>query len=134
MTSENIETTQNLNRLSNQALLVLEDELLLRNELATAARSFFHPGRLVIFFLAIVLSMIFLLLLNPLFIILGQQNNPFSIFLYLGCLIGSLFAAQFLWQRVGFYPRYVMRTALHYWPITFPILIYILAYSFIAKT
>lgn len=113
----------NLDRLSDQALLQLEDELLLHNELATSSRSFFSPGRLVVFFLGVLLFLLWLLLLNPIFAALGRQNNPLSIFVYVGCLVGGVFAAEWLWRWIGVYPRHLIRSALHYWPVTFPILI-----------
>ncbi|MBW4552417.1 MAG: hypothetical protein KME35_15105 [Aphanocapsa sp. GSE-SYN-MK-11-07L] len=116
-------TPDDLDRLSDQALLQLEDELLLRNELATSARSFFSPGRLVIFFLGVLLFLLWLLLLNSIFAALGRQNNPLSIFVYVGCLAGGVFAAEWLWRRIGVYSRYLIRIALHYWPVTFQILI-----------
>jgi hypothetical protein len=116
--------TSNLHRLSDQELLELEDELLLRNELATSARSFFSPGRLVVFFLALLFFSVFLLLFNLIFAALGRQNNPFSIFLYVGCLVAAALAANFLWERIGLYPRRILRTGLHYWPVTLAIVVY----------
>ncbi len=115
--------TSDLDRLSNLALLQLEDELLLKNELATSARSFVSPGRLVIFFLAALLFVLLLLLLSPIFAVLGRQNNPLSTIFYLGCLAGGLFVAEWLWRRMGVYPRHLIRTALHYWPVTFPVVV-----------
>jgi hypothetical protein len=123
---------QDLESLSDLELLILEDKLLLENELLPSDRpwpavgAFFTVSRLVIYFLATLLFSVSLLLLTPVFTVLGLQNNPLAIFLYVGCLVGCTFVAIAIWERIGLYPRYFVRTALHYWPVTFSILVYIL--------
>jgi hypothetical protein len=113
-----------LQRLSDRELLALEDQILLNNELREN-RTFFTQSRLIIYFLAIVLFGLALIILSPVFHSLGLQNNPLSILLYVGCLMGSVFVASNLWERLGLHPRYWVRTALHYWPITLTMAIYI---------
>lgn len=115
---------KDLQHLSNRELLTLEDQILLKNELQPENRSFFTQSRLIIYFLAILLFCFAQIILSPIFKILGFQNNPLAIFLYVGFLIGSVFVASSIWERLGLYPRYWTRTALHYWPITLPITIY----------
>jgi hypothetical protein len=117
--------SQDLHSLSNRELLALEDKILLKNELRSEDRAFFTQSRLVVYFLAILFFCLMQILLSPIFTMLGLENNPLAIVLYVGCLMGSVFAASSLWAQLGLYPRYWIRTALHYWPLTLTLAIYI---------
>lgn len=117
-----------LNQLSDQELLTLEDKLLLQNELDHSPLALFSPGRLAITFSGLLLFLLYLLLLSFGLAALTQLNipvYPLAIFLYVGCLAAGLFSAQALWRRMGLYPRVIVRTLLHYWPVTFTIAAYL---------
>ncbi|HEY9826695.1 MAG TPA: hypothetical protein V6D19_14720 [Stenomitos sp.] len=114
-----------LNQFSNYELLVLEDKLLLQNELASEPFALFSHGRRVITFLGFFCFLLYLLALNPIFDTLSKQGNPLAIFLYVGCLCAGILSAQAFWERMGCYPRVMIRTALHYWPVTLTLIGYL---------
>ncbi|MCM2279349.1 MAG: hypothetical protein NDJ89_14840 [Oligoflexia bacterium] len=111
----------NLENLSDQELLELEDRLLLLDEVPSGVyiqERRWKGGRPLIFLLTIPLWVLLLkgiaaLNLNP-----RRESNPLLIIPYLGSLFVAMLLAMWIWKLIGLRARTALRAMLHYWPVT----------------
>ncbi len=107
-----------LNVLSDQELLELEDRLLLERESDTQLRVRHTGGRFII----VVLSILIWLVLKIIFIkmtgsLTQEVRGIVSIVIFFVTLFLSVVISQAIWNRIGISARFFLRNALHYWPV-----------------
>lgn len=119
-----------LRAMSDEELFYYEDALLLKNELTSKFRIRATGGRFVVFAVSALFFALYLGVMAVLAKGIPEQQRAlftfpgFFLALALGVVTGHL-----LWKRVGPYPRFWIRSALHYWPVTL-YLIALLAFVF----
>ncbi len=118
-----------LNVLSDQELLELEDRLLLERESDTQFRVKHTGGRFIIIVLSIliwlVLKMIFIKLTGSL---TQEMRGIVSVIVFFVTLFLSVIISQAIWNRIGISARFFLRNALHYWPVVMYLVIGVISY------
>ncbi len=108
-----------LREMSDEELFFYEDSLLLKNELSTEFRIRASGGRFVVFVLSAVFFAASMAALAVLAKSIPEQQRPlftfpgFFLALGLGVVLGHM-----VWKHIGAHPRFWIRSALHYWPVT----------------
>ena len=121
-------TREELEAMSDEELIRFEDELLYDNEVTHEWKIRASGGRMLNFALTAALwALYFFLPLNWINTTFKHTNGLISFFWVVGSLILAGVTAGLLWRIIGMRGRMLIRTLIHYWPVSFGLLFAFLA-------
>lgn len=112
-------TREELDALTDEQLIELEDHVLTENEKSGRYRIRASSGRIVIFVLSGLYWLILMGFVATISLKIPEATRPLFTFPAFFVTFGiAIFLATRTWTASGVRARYIVRTAFHYWPVT----------------
>lgn len=114
---------------SDEDLIIIEDDLLFQNETGIRWNIRASGGRLVNFILSgVIWFLVFFIFLEPIKKASGEASPLVQFLWVIASGVFAVMISTFVWRILGLRGRYVVRSALHYWPVTISLIAVVWSY------